>query len=206
MIKRGPTCLAATVMATLGCFVPITGVTAQWGIGIELQLVGFGGTSVDTSAGYDRETFRPTSAATVGIRADRRMGRLRIGLTVRYGKAGLVLHRKNVFAGEQGDFLLFEVAPEASFRFAAAHTGATAHIYGGPVIDLWALVDADPRVAAGARVGIGGEFPWSGRFMVWVRAGGVLTRSVFVENELPPQFVLRNTRRSEIALGLRYGR
>jgi ATP sulfurylase len=44
------------------------------------------------------------------------------------------------------------------------------------------------------------------RLALSLRIGGSLMRSVFRNGELPPQVVTKPMRRSEIALGLRYGR
>jgi hypothetical protein len=49
-------------------------------------------------------------------------------------------------------------------------------------------------------------FPIFDRLALSLRIGGSLMRSVFRDGELPPQAVPKPTRRSEIALGLRYGR
>jgi len=207
MIKQAPlSALRFAIVTVLGCAALTQNGAAQWGVGIELQRVVFGGSSFDTTATGNGTSVRPGDAPTYGIRLDRRFGRWRAGLLVRYAQTALVAQNKELSFAERGDFALLELAPELSYRFATTRTGATAHLYLGPVVGVWSLVDANPRLAPGVRGGLGGEFPLSGRLGVWLRAGGGLTRSVFVDQDLPPELVRRATRRSEIALGLRYGR
>lgn len=203
MIRQFPA-LRVVIVAALGCAASVRSGAAQWGVGIELQRVAFGGSSIDTATG-NSQSVRPGDAATYGIRLDRSIGRWRAGLVVRYAQAALVAQSQNISLAEGGDFALLELAPELSYRFAATRTGATAHLYLGPVVGAWSLVDAETRLAPGVRGGLGGEFPLSGRLGVWLRAGGALTRSVFVDQDLPPELVRRATRRTEIAFGLRYG-
>ncbi|MGH7538015.1 MAG: hypothetical protein ACREMF_05235 [Gemmatimonadales bacterium] len=179
---------------------------AQWGVSLEARRVVFGGTSVDTTAGNDRQSFRPTASMVYGLRLDRRVGRTSVALAARLATAGLVLRRADAFAGLSGEFLVFEAAPEAVYRLATTRSGARLHAYAGPVIGLWLFGGENARAVPGAAAGLIGEFGLTGRLTLWLRGGGALTRSVFERAELPPEFLLRATRRGEIAIGLRYGR
>ena len=178
---------------------------AQWGISLEAHQVAFGGSSLDTSVGKDRESFRPAPAVLYGLRLDRRVGRLDVALALRFARPGVILERKDIFAGQSGEFTLIEAAPEASYRLITTSAGARVHVYAGPVLGVWLLSGENKRTVPGAAAGLAGEFAISRRLGIWLRAGGALSRSVFQRGELPPEFVLRATRRAQVSLGLRYG-
>jgi hypothetical protein len=117
-----------------------------------------------------------------------------------------VVDAQGIFAGLTGEFNGLEALPEVRVRVARTGHGATLELYGGPVIGVWQFEDFGGRVVPGATAGIAGEFPIFDRLALSVRVGGSLLRSVFRDGELPPELVLRTMRRSEISLGLRYGR
>jgi hypothetical protein len=178
---------------------------AQWAVTLEAQRVGFGGTSRDTTDG-PHGSFRPDGTLGVTVRLDRRIGRVALGLGIRYLRAAVVLDAPDLFIGIRDDFAGFEAAPEIRVRIVRTSGGATLHLYGGPVIGVWAFSDQGTRPVPGGMAGVAGEFPVLAHLALWVRAGGGLTRSVFRDGELPAEFDRRFTRRSEISLGLRYGR
>lgn len=181
-------------------------VRAQWGVGLELQRAAYGGTSRDTSTGGTGGSFRPGNTPAVTLRLDRRFGRTALGLGIRYSQASVVLETRDLFVGIHNELAMFEFAPEIRVRIARARAGAALHLYGGPVIGVCMLKDQDTRVVPGAIAGVAGEFPLFDRLALLVRVGGGLTRSVFQDGELPPEFERHTTRRSEIGFGLRYGR
>jgi hypothetical protein len=179
---------------------------AQWGVTVNLQRTGFGGTSFDTSAGGTEASFRPGNSPAVTLRVDRRLGRVALGLGVRYSRSAIVLDAKDLFAGFHDEVATFEAAPEVRVRLLRTRLGASVHVFGGPVIGAWMLRDQGTRGVAGVVAGVVGEFPLIDRLALEVRVGGGLTGSLFRQGELPPVFERRTTRRSEIGLGLRFGR
>lgn len=179
---------------------------AQWGVTVSLQRTGFGGTSFDTSTGGTEGSFRPANTPAVNLRLDRRFRRFAVGLGVRYSRSAIVLDTRDLFAGFHNEVTTIEAAPEVRVRVLRTRLGASVHAYGGPVIGVWMLQDQGTRSVAGVMAGILGEFPLLDKLALEVRVGGGFTRSVFRDGELPPVFERRTTRRSEIALGLRYGR
>lgn len=179
---------------------------AQWGVTLEAQRAGFGGTSRDTTADGNGGSFRPAGSLGVAVRLDRRVGRVAFGLGIRYVHAAVLLDSPDLFIGLKDDFAGFEVAPEVRVRIAHSSGGATLHLYGGPVIGVWTFSDQGTRPVPGGIAGVVGEFPVFSRITLWVRAGGGFTRCVFREGELPPEFERRLTSRREISLGVRYGR
>ncbi|HEY6061757.1 MAG TPA: hypothetical protein VIV10_14290, partial [Gemmatimonadales bacterium] len=140
------------------------------------------------------------------FRLDRRFGRTAVGLGVRYSRSSILLDTRDLFVGIHNELAAIEFAPEIRVRIARPHSGAALHLYGGPVVGVCVLKDQDTRVVPGAIAGVAGEFPLFNRLALLVRVGGGLTRSVFQDGELPPEFERHTTRRSEIGFGLRYGR
>lgn len=178
----------------------------QWGVAFDVHRMGFGDTSLDTSTGGTEGSFHPGGAPAVTIRVDRRMGRMTIGLGLRYARSAVLIETPDLFVGLQDRFSMLEAAPEIRVRIAHTPAGANLHLYGGPVIGVWMFSDEGNRAVPGVVVGIAGEFPLFRKLALWVRAGAGLTRSVFQDGELPPEFERHSTRRTEVSLGLRYGR
>jgi len=194
---------AATVLL---CIAAPREVTAQWGLSLELQRAAFGGTSHDTSTGGTHGSFRPGNTPGITLRFGRRLGRIDLGLGMRYSRSSVVLDNGDLIVGFHNELATIEVAPEVLIRVAHTQAGANLHVYASPVIGICVLKDNGTRVVPGAMAGVAGEFPLLHRLALWVRVGGGLARSVFREGELPPDFELHLARRSEIGLGLRYGR
>ena len=179
---------------------------AQWGVVLDLQRTAYGGGSKDTTSGGPNGSFRPSQSLGVTLRLERRLGRATVGLGARYVNAAIVLDAEDVFVGLRGRFAAFEALPEVRMRVAQSKRGAALELYGGAVIGVWTFEDFGARAVPGATAGVVGEFPIFDRLTVLLRIGGSVMRSVFRDGELPPEVVIRTMRRSEISLGLRYGR
>ncbi len=179
---------------------------AQWGVTVGLQRTGFGGTSFDTSTGGTEASFRPGNTPAVTLRIDRRLGRVALGLGVRYSRSAIVLDGRDVFVGIHDELATIEAAPELRVRLLRTRLGASVHGFGGPVIGVWRVRNQDTRGVVGVVAGVAGEFPLLQKLALEVRVGGGLTGSLFRQGELPPGYERRITRRGEIGLGLRYGR
>ncbi len=180
--------------------------TAQWGLALDLQRSAYGGGSKDTTSGGPGGSFRPGNSRAVTLRLEHRLGRATVGLGARYVNSGIVLDAQGIYAGLRGEFYAFEALPEVRMRVARSKRGAGLELYGGAVIGVWTFEDFGARAVPGATVGVAGEFPILDRLTASLRIGGSVLRTVFRDGELPPELVLRTMRRSEISLGLRYGR
>ena len=195
--------LVATVALSAGLAHPLT---AQWGVALDLQRSAYGGASKDTTGGGPGGSFRPGNAQAVTLRLERRLGRATVGLGARYIRSAVVLDAQDVYVGLRGEFSALEALPEVRMRVARSRRGAALELYGGAVIGVWTFEDLGARAIPGATAGVVGEFPIFNRLTVMLRIGGSVMRSVFRDGELPPEVVSRTMRRSEISLGLRYGR
>ena len=178
---------------------------AQWGLTLDVQRNAFGGTSKDTTSSGPGGSFRPGNTPALTLRVDRRLGRVALGVGVRYSRSAVVLNARDLYIGLRGEFTTLETVPEIRVRLARTSHGAALHCYGGPVIGVWTFEDFGARVVTGAVVGVAGEIPIFDRLAFSLRVGGGLTHSIFRDGELPPELVIGTTSRSEIALGLRYG-
>jgi hypothetical protein len=195
--------VVASVALSAGLANPLT---AQWGIALDVQRSGYGGASKDTTSDGAGGSFRPGNTQGVTLRLERRLGRAMVGIGARYVNSAIVLDAADIYIGLRGRFSGFEALPELRMRVARSKRGAALELYGGAVIGVWAFEDFGARAVPGATAGVAGEFPIFDRLTASLRIGGSVLRSVFREGELPPELVLRTMRRSEISLGLRYGR
>lgn len=179
--------------------------SAQWGISLDAQRSAYGGASKDTSQG-PMGSLRPSKSQAITVRVDRRWKRFSASLGARAARSSVVLDAEGLYVGIPDEFKLVEFLPEASWRVLRTSRGATLDLYGGPVIGVWTFEDFGGRLVPGATAGLHAEFPIFDRLGLSLRVGGSLMRSVFRDGELPPEVVIRPMRRSEIALGVRYGR
>ncbi|MGH7612991.1 MAG: hypothetical protein ACREMW_02975 [Gemmatimonadales bacterium] len=195
--------VVATFALSAGLASPLA---AQWGVALDVQRSAYGGASKDTTTGGPGGSFRPGNTQAVTLHLDRRLGRVTVGLGARYIRSALLLDAPDLYVGLRGELSALEALPEIRVRFARSHSGAALELYGGAVIGVWKVGELGARAVPGATAGVAGEFPVFDRLTVSLRVGGSVLRSVFRDGELPPELVLRTMRRSEISLGLRYGR
>ncbi len=203
---KHPACGLATVLAAILSSTVSSGAAAQGGITLELQRAAYGGSSKDTTTNGPGGSLRPAKTQAIAVRVDRRWQRLSVGLGVRAARSAGVLDAPDIYVGIGGEFTSVEVLPEVRWHVARSSKGAALELFGGPVIGLWTFEDFGNRWVPGATVGVRGAFPIFDRLALSLRIGGSVMRSVFRDGELPSQAVTKPTRRSEIALGLRYGR
>jgi len=185
--------------------VPARGLGGQWLIGADVTAMWFGGTSHDTSAASDDESFRPHRPTSFGLSVDKRFTKIGVGLRLSYAEAAVADEGDAGFIGLNNFFACYEAAPELSYRVARTGTGAEFRVHGGPLLDLWSVTGEDGlRSRWGAHAAVSVELPFGRHLAGAVRAGGALTPSVFKPGELPPQFVRQTMRRGSVTLGLRY--
>src|SRR2546422_10785734 len=83
---------------------------AQWSVAVEATASYYGGTSRDSGA--DPTAFRPHHPTSVGLRVDRRFGRLGFGGGAALTGAGLIAEDSRGGALLKDALDLFEVAPQ----------------------------------------------------------------------------------------------
>ena len=198
MIKRHPGLL---LLGLLIASQPA--LAAQWSLAVEATASYYGGTSRDSGA--DPTAFRPHHPTSVGLRVDRRFGRLAFGVgTALGGGADLIAENSSVGAILKDALNLFEVAPEVALLLGRTGPGLAVRVHAGPLIDVWSPEGEDTRTRAGGQVALSLEWPLSRRFAGALRVAAALTGSLFKEGELPPGFERRAMWRRSVSLGLRY--
>jgi hypothetical protein len=183
---------------------PACAASAQWGVSLDAQRSAYGGGAKDTSAGA-MGSLHPARSRALTVRFDRRWGRFAAGIGARIVRSAMVVDAEGVYVGLANEFNAVEFMPEVRWRLVRTNRGATVELYGGPLIGVWTFEDFGGRTVPGATAGLQGSFPIFDRVSLSLRIGGSLMRTVFRKGELPQELVIRPMRRSEIALGLRYG-
>src|SRR2546426_10922393 len=175
---------------------------AQWSVAVEATASYYGGPSRDSGA--DPTAFRPHHPTSVGLRVDRRFGRLGVGVGAALAGADLIAENSSVGAILKGALDLFEVAPEVAVIVGRTGPGLAVRVHAGPLIDIWSPQGADTRTRTGGHAGLSLEWPGSRRFAGSLRVAAALTGSLFKEGELPPGFERRAMWRRSVSLGLQY--
>lgn len=187
------------LLAALALAAPGRAGAVQWGVAVELGVARFWGTAHDTT-GATVGPYRPT---TLGVRLDREVGAVRVGLGLMYARTGLAGEQDNVAVVFYDRAWLAEAAPEIAIRVARFGAGIVTRLVVGPDFALW-QVDGAQRTRVGARGALALEWPLGGRCTGSLRATGVLSGSVMNRDEAPPEVEQLATRRLGVAVGLRY--
>ena len=186
-------CLAAAA--------PARGQTNRWHMALEAGEIRFGGSSVDTSSDSSG-AFRPFRPATLGLRIERSLSRLGIGIGVLYGQADpALIGRDATVIGYGGPLRLLELAPAVSWRLTTLGAGGL-YVAGGPVVDRWSWAEGPTRWRFGGEVSATVEAPLGGSAALVARGGVGRTPSIFERTDLPEEFELRPSWRRSIALGV----
>jgi hypothetical protein len=187
------------LLAAVALAVPGQAGAAQWGLSAEVGVARFGGTSRDSSGA----TLGPYHPTTFGVRVDRDLGPVRVGVGLMYARTGLAGEQNQTAVVFYDRASLVEAAPEISLEVARFGAGVVTRIAAGPSLDIWD-VDGASRTRIGVRGAVGLEWPLSGRCTGSLRATGVLSGSVMNRDETPAGVERRATRRGGVSIGLRY--
>src|SRR3989441_8718036 len=175
---------------------------AQWSLTVEATASYYGGTSRDSGA--DPTAFRPHHPTSLGLRVDRRFGRLGLGVGAALAGADLIAENSSVGAILKDALDLFEVAPEVAVTLGRTGPGLAVRVHAGPLIDVWSPQGGAPRTRLGGQAGLSLEWPVTRRFAGSLRGAAALTGSLFKQGELPPGFERRAMWRRSVSLGLRF--
>ncbi len=181
---------------------PLPRLTAQWSVTVEATASYFGGASRDTGA--DPTAIRPHHPISLGLRVDRRFGRLGIGVAAARAAPDMIAENHGGGIVAKGALDWYEVAPEVAVLLGKRESGAAVRVHAGPLIDIWSPDGADTRTRVGGHAGVSLEWPLSVRFAGSIRAAAAVTGSLFDPGELPPGFERRVMWRRSVSLGLGY--
>ncbi|HVH68764.1 MAG TPA: hypothetical protein VM716_12925 [Gemmatimonadales bacterium] len=180
--------------------VPVYGTAvAQWGIGAEIGVARFAGSSRDTS-GTVVGPYRPT---TFELRVDRGLGPTRVAIAVEYAKTGIAGEQESLAAVQYDAASFWEIAPQVSWRLARFGAGVEVRIEAGPAFTFWDL-NGEKRNRVGGRAAAAFEWPLTEVIAGSLRVCGTLSESIFDQAEVPAGVERRATRRLGGAVGLRY--
>ena len=177
-------------------------VLAQWRLGAEVGSDRFWGGSVETTP--ERRSLRPYRPTTFGVGLERRVGRLGVGLRLRYASAALALEGTDAIAAVKGVFTVYSVLPEMVYRIAAVGSANQLLVHGGPLFEVWSVVDEDSQTRVGIQGAVSLNLPLGGRFAGSLVAGAALIPSPFGKAQLDPSFERRALWRRRFAVGLDY--
>lgn len=180
------------------------GQTKPWGIGFDAGLTRFWGASepVPPNVTPGARPYRPT---TFAIRADRVLGRSRVGLTVSYAGSGLGVESQDLAIIAKGGLKWVQLAPELAYRLATLGPVTELRLFGGPVADLWNVDGDDTRTRIGGRAGLELLVPLGGPLAATMRAHGGLSGSLFREADVPSGYRTKTMPNAGFALGFRFG-
>ena len=177
---------------------------AQWDLGLELATTRYGGTVHNTSDSGP-PSVRPGDATTIGLRVDRTVSRMRIGLRASYGNPGLTFSGSELMITDKTAARLFEGSAVASFQVVGIGGESSGAIRAevGPALHLWKSGD-ELRKRLAALGAFAYEWPVATRCSGAIRLEGTISKSWFNAGDLPPQYERRVTWRYGVGLGLRY--
>ena len=180
------------------------GQTKPWGIGFDAGLTRFWGASepVPPNVMPGARPYRPT---TFAIRADRVLGRSRVGLTVSYAGSGLGVESQDLAIIAKGGLTWVQLAPELAYRLTTLGPVTELRLFGGPVADLWNVDGDDTRTRIGGRAGLELLVPLGGPLAATMRAHGGLSGSLFREADVPSGYRTKTMPNAGFALGFRFG-
>ena len=180
------------------------GQTKPWGIGFDAGLTRFWGASepVPPNVTPGARPYRPT---TFAIRADRVLGRSRVGLTVSYAGSGLGVESQDLAIIAKGGLTWVQLAPELAYRLTTLGPVTELRLFGGPVADLWNVDGDDTRTRIGGRAGLELLVPLGGPLAATMRAHGGLSGSLFREADVPSGSRTKTMPNAGFALGFRFG-
>lgn len=196
----------AVVLLGLAAALPprAAGQTRSWGIGVDAGLTRFWGASepVPPNVTPGARPYRPT---TIALRADRLLGRGRVGLAVSYAASGLGVEDQDLAVIAKGGLTWIQLAPEVAYRIATLGPMTELRAFGGPVADIWRVDGDDTRTRFGGRAGLELLAPLGGPVAATVRAHGGMSGSLFREVDVPSGFRTKTMPNAGFALGLRLG-
>ena len=189
----------AALLVSWGWCSPALG---QWAVTTEVGADRFWGGSIETTD--DRRSFRPYRPTTFGVGLERKAGRLGAGLRLRYASASLALEGSDAVAAAKGVFTVYSAAPEVMYRIATVGAVNQLVLHGGPLLELWSVLDADTQTRIGVQGAVSLNLPLGGRFAGSLTAGAAVMPSPFEEGQLDPPFERRALWRRRFAVGLDY--
>ena len=174
----------------------------QWAVTTEVGADRFWGGSIENTD--ERRSFRPYRPTTFGLGLQRKVGRVGVGLRLRYASASLALEGADGVAAANGIFTVYSAAPEFVYRVMSLGSVNQLMLHLGPLFEVWSVIDQDSQTRGGIQGAVSLSLPLGGRFSGSVMAGAAVIPSPFEEGQLDPDFERRALWRRRFAVGLDY--
>ncbi|HET8623149.1 MAG TPA: hypothetical protein VFM14_06270 [Gemmatimonadales bacterium] len=187
-------CLAGSVSTALA--------QGGWGLGIEAGIQRFWGGS-GPLPGSEDVALRPYRPTHFGVRLDRDVGGMRVGVGARYSQSAIGGEFEGGATIFTDGFALVELAAEAGAPVTRLGGGAVVRAVGGPVLSLWMPAEESTRTRMGVRAGIELEAPLGGAISATTRVQGGIGGSALDEQDVPPGYEVRSMPSLGVSLGLR---
>jgi hypothetical protein len=171
----------------------------QWHLGIELSTASYHGSSRDSSG----VRGGPGSATAFGLRLERGFRRFSEALRISYANPGLAVASEGLTLSDKTMGSHVETAILTSFRVGGIGPSGAARVELGPALQLWDF-GGEMRARVGGIAAASYEWAIVGRWSGRVRLEGMLSRSWFNQNEVPPEIERHPTWRYGVGIGLRY--
>jgi hypothetical protein len=101
-------------------------------------------------------------------------------------------------------FSIYSVAPDVSYRVARVGAGNSLWLVGGPLLEMWNIIDEGTRARLGAHGGLALVVPLGSRISAMLSGGLAVVPSPFDDGELLEEFELRTLWRRGLAGALEY--
>ena len=174
----------------------------QWLIGVEVGTDRFWGGSVEKVE--PRRSFRPYRPTTFGVGLEQRRGPLGVGLRLHYTGASMALEGSDAVVAAKGVFEVFGFNPEIAYRIASIGAGNSLLLRGGPLLEVWKIIDEPTKTRIGAQTAVSMTVPLGGGFAASVLAAVALTSSPFTSSQIGPNFEPRALWRRGLAARMEY--
>jgi hypothetical protein len=178
---------------------PLSG---QWLVGVEVGSDRFWGGSAGKAE--PNLSFRPYRPTTFGLGLERRHGSLGVGLRLHYTGASMALEGGEAIVAAKGVFDVYGFNPELVYRIASVGAGNALLLRGGPLVEVWKIVDESTKTRVGAQTALSLTVPLGSGFAASVLAGVALTSSPFTSDQIAPDFEPRALWRRSIAARMEY--
>jgi hypothetical protein len=192
---------AVLVCSMLPCLLPTSG-RAQWSAAIQISSDRFWGGSTDNTA--EHRSFLPYRPTTFSAAVHRRGSKIGLGLRLGYSEASLGLEGAGGLVVAKGVFSIYSVAPDVSYRVARVGAGNSLWLVGGPLLEMWNIIDEGTRARLGAHGGLALVVPLGSRISAMLSGGLAVVPSPFDDGELHEEFELRTLWRRGLAGALEY--
>ena len=178
-------------------------VAAQWNVGLEINPTHYRGSSRAATDTSGPTRVRPADATTFGVRVDRAIRRVRLGVQVSYATVGLTAAAPKLSLTDKSSGEVFEGQLLLNFQVAGIGSSGAVRIELGPSLHLW-KAESESRSRAGGVAAVAYEWPVTNRFSGAIRLEGMLSKSWFDPGDLPSELERQVTWRYGVGLGLRY--